>query len=147
MCICTGQTRRRSIHVDRLASLIGASFGVRRLHAARAKKIIYQTGAAGIHIDADKFAWPEGVDSETWTEFRPNSSHVERPFHNISPVEIANAMRFLLEQTPILTDSELEVATLQTFGRKRRTTRITAHLATAKECFSADSLRAMDTVD
>ncbi|MGH3977157.1 MAG: DUF3320 domain-containing protein, partial [Pseudonocardiaceae bacterium] len=121
------------IHVDRLASLIGASFGVRRLHASRAKKIIYQAGAAGIHIDADKFAWPDGVDPVTWTEFRPNTSDADRPFHKISPVEIANAMCFLREQTASLTDDELDVATLQTFGRKRRTTQITTHLASAWE--------------
>lgn len=120
------------IHIDRLASLVGASFGVRRLYAARAKKIIYQAGAAGILIDADKFAWPEGVDPEKWTEFRPNASDADRPFHHVSPVEIANAMRFLRQQDPVLDDDDLDVATLQTFGRKRRTAQIAAHLDTAK---------------
>ena len=121
------------IHVDRLASLVGASFGVRRLHAARAKKIVYQAGAAGIHIDADKFAWPEGVDPEKWAEFRPNSSDATRPFDHITPVEIANAMRFLREQNPSLAGDELDVITLQTFGRKRRTAQIAIHLRAAKE--------------
>lgn len=121
------------IHLDRLASLVGASFGVQRLYAARAKKIIYQAGAAGIHIDADKFAWPDGVDPEKWTEFRPNTSDADRPFQQISPVEIANAMRFLCEQAVEFTDDELEVATLQTFGRKRRTAQIAAHLRTARK--------------
>lgn len=120
------------IHFDRLASFIGAAFGVQRLRAARSKKIIYQVGASGIHIDADKFAWPDGLDPERWAEFRPNASDADRPFLHVSPVEIANTMRFLRDQMPSLTDDELDVATLRTFGRKRRTVQMTAHLATAK---------------
>ncbi len=120
------------IHVDRLAQLIAASFGVQKLHANRAAKITRQAKAAGLHIDKARFVWPDGVDPEAWAEFRPNTSEVERPFLFVSPVEIANAMRFLKKRTPGISGPDLDSATLRTFGRKRRTKQFAAHLAKAK---------------
>ena len=120
------------IHVDRLAQLIAASFGVQKLHANRAAKITRQAKAAGLLIDKGKFVWPDGVDQDAWAEFRPNTSQVERPFLFVSPVEIANAMRFLKRRTPGISDVDLDSATLRTFGRKRRTKQFAAHLTKAK---------------
>lgn len=120
------------IHLDRLAQLIAASFGVQKLHTNRAKKLVYQAKAAGLVVDTAKFVWPEGVDPKAWTEFRPNSSNVDRPFLFVSPVEISNAMRFLKRRSPDINEADLDAATLRTFGRKRRTTHFTAHLARAK---------------
>ena len=76
--------------------------------------------------------WPREIDPGVWPEFRPNDSAAERPFVHISPVEIANAARFVVARSPSITDAELDVAALQTFGRKRRTKQIAAHLARAK---------------
>lgn len=120
------------IHIDRLAQLVAASFGLHKLHAARASKIAYQVKASGLRIDKVKFVWPDGVDPETWIEFRPNTSKVDRSFLFVSPVEIANAMRFLKERRPELSDNELDSATLQTFGRRRRTQQFAVHLARAR---------------
>lgn len=120
------------IHVDRLAQLIAASFGVQKLHANRAAKITRQAKAAGLLIDKGKFVWPDGVDPKAWAEFRPNSSQIERPFLFVSPVEIANAMRFLKKRTAEISGTDLDSATLRTFGRKRRTKQFAAHLAKAK---------------
>src|SRR5690606_1981378 len=116
------------IHIDRLAQLAAASFGVQRLWSAREKKLTYQTRQTGLLVDDDKFVWPSDLDPATWGEFRPNDSTVDRPFTEISPVEIANAMRFLKSNTPGISDSELDAATLQTFGRKRKTKQLAAHL-------------------
>lgn len=120
------------VHVDRLAQLIAASFGVQKLHANRAAKITRQVTAAGLVIDKAKFVWPEGVDATAWAEFRPNTSQTERPFLFISPIEIANAMKFLKKRTPGISDADLDAATLRTFGRKRRTKQFVAHLAKAR---------------
>ncbi|UGQ39586.1 DUF3320 domain-containing protein [Rhodococcus aetherivorans] len=109
------------IHVDRLAQHVATSFGVRKLYSNRATKIIRQAKSAGLLIDGEKFVWPEGVTPETWMEFRPNSNEVDRPFQHISPTEIANAMRFLKGHSPNMSDEELNISTLRTFGRKRRT--------------------------
>lgn len=120
------------IHVDRLAQLVAASFGVQKLHAKRAAKIAYQAKASGLLIDKAKFVWPDGLDPTEWAEFRPNSSQVVRLFLHVSPVEIANAMRFLKATSPGISDIDLDRATLQTFGRKKRTKQFAAHLDKAR---------------
>jgi hypothetical protein len=126
------------IHLDRLAQLTAASFGLQRLRSAREKKLTYQIRQTGLLVDADKFVWPSDLDPSTWSEFRPNDSTVDRPFLEISPVEIANAMRFIRARRPGLDNAALDAATLQTFGRKRRTKQITAHLARAKALLTGD---------
>lgn len=120
------------IHVDRLAQLIAAAFGVRKLHANRAAKITRQAKATGLLVDKAKFVWPEDVNPEAWAEFRPNTSQTDRPFVFVSPVEIANAMTFLKSRTPEISEVDLDTATLRTFGRKRRTKQFAGHLAKAK---------------
>ncbi|OBA31026.1 DUF3320 domain-containing protein [Gordonia sp. 852002-51296_SCH5728562-b] len=121
------------IHLNRLAQLTAASFGVRRLWPAREKKLTYQIKQTGLVIDDDECVWPTDLDRATWTEFRPNNSTVERPFTEISPAEIANAMRLLRADNPEISDADLDAATLRTFGRKRKTKQFTAHLGHARK--------------
>ncbi|HCB07825.1 MAG TPA: Swt1 family HEPN domain-containing protein [Nocardioides sp.] len=120
------------IHIDRLAQLTAASFGVQRLWSAREKKLTYQIRQTGLLVDDDKFVWPTDLDPKTWDEFRPNDSTVDRPFTQISPIEIANAMRLLRSGTPHLSTIDLDAATLRTFGRKRKTKQFAAHLSKAR---------------
>ena len=96
------------------------------------KKIVYQIKQTGLVVDDAKFVWPDGVDPLAWGEFRPNSSQVDRPFLHISPVEVANAMRFLTDRNRSLAGDDLDRATLQTFGRTKRTKQFAAHLAKAR---------------
>lgn len=119
------------IHLDRLAELTAASFGLNKLHPKRRGQISRQITAAGLNVDTDKFVWPESIDPEVWGEFRPSSSEIDRPFTRISPVEIRNAARFIQDSDEAMTRGELETLTLQTFGRKRRTTQFVKHLARA----------------
>lgn len=119
------------IHIDRLARLTAASFDVQRLRSTRMKKLTYQIRQIGLLVDEDKFVWPADLDPATWSEFRPNASTVERDLTEISPVEIANAMR-LLAASGALSNTELDAATLTTFGRKRKTTRFANHLSRAR---------------
>jgi hypothetical protein len=120
------------IHIDRLAQLTAASFGVQRLWPAREKKLTYQIRQIGLLVDADKFVWPTDSDPKTWAEFRPCDSTVDRPFTEISPVEMANAMRLLKRGAPDLTDAELDAAALRTFGRERKTKQFAMHLERAR---------------
>lgn len=121
------------IHIDRLAQLVALSFDLQRVHETRAKKIRYQVKAAGLTIDESKFVWPAGIRPESWREFRPNSSDVDRPFLEISPIEVSNAARFITDRPggAALERAELESRVLQTFGRKRRTKQFMAHLKQA----------------
>lgn len=116
------------IHLDRLVDKTAQSFGLQRVRENRAKKIAYQIRQTGLIIDADKFVWPQEIDMAGWAEFRPNTSTADRPFLHISPVEIANAARFLRSKQPDIGEDDLDAAVLQTFGRRRRTKQIGAHL-------------------
>jgi len=119
------------IHIERLSQLMAESFGLHRLHATRERKIAYQIRQTGLIVDDDKFVWPSTIDRETWSEFRPNDSTVDRPFIWISPVEVGNAAKFLMSRSPDLGREELESAILQTFGRKRRTQQCLEHIERA----------------
>lgn len=120
------------IHLARLVEMTAQSFGLQRVRSGREKKIAYQIQRSGLFVDADKFVWPREIDPGTWTEFRPNDSAANRPFIHISPVEITNAARFIAAKHPGITEDDLDVGVLQTFGRKRRTKQLAAHLARAK---------------
>ncbi|MCD2115008.1 hypothetical protein LQ384_28440 [Rhodococcus rhodochrous] len=119
------------IHLDRLVQLTAQSFGLQRVRSSREKKLAYQIRQAGLVVDADKFVWPREIDPGNWREFRPNDSTADRPFIHISPIEIANAARFIQAKRKDLSEDDLAVAVLQTFGRKRRTKQVAAHLAVA----------------
>lgn len=121
------------IHVDRLITLVAASFEVPRLTVKRRQKVDRQVRQLGLHLDEALFLWPSSIDRDAWTEFRPNASTTNREFLHISPVEIANATRFIEKRSPALTSDELDVDTLRTFGRKRRTKAVTAHLNSARK--------------
>ncbi|WP_194306570.1 DUF3320 domain-containing protein [Dietzia natronolimnaea] len=120
------------IHVDRLARLTAYSFGAQRLTRGRRRSLLHQIRQLELKIDRDGFVWPSDLDPESWDEFRPNDSTVEREFTEISPVEIANAMRFLDDRDPDMSDEELYLATLRTFGRNRRTRGCADHLEKAR---------------
>src|SRR5690625_3718560 len=121
------------VHLDRLIRFVAASYGVSRVHKKRRQQIERQICQAGPHVDGDKFVWPEHIERETWSEFRPNSSDVSRAFEHISPIEIANAVRFIKADNPQIRQENLEVLTLQTFGRKRRVETVKRHLRKALE--------------
>ncbi|AFP37688.1 Swt1 family HEPN domain-containing protein [Mycolicibacterium smegmatis] len=116
------------IHLDRLLQMTAQSFGLKRVRASREKKLAYQVRQAGLFVDVDKFVWPTEIDPGSWAEFRPNDSTVDRPFQHISPLEVANAARFIRAQRSDVSDEELFTAVLQTFGRRRKTKQILAHL-------------------
>lgn len=127
------------IHLERLARVTAASFGLQRLWPAREKKLIYQIRQAGLAVDDDRFVWPSDLHPATWSEFRPNDSTVDRAFVEISPVEVANAMRFIRAQQPGIVDAALDAATLQTFGRRRRTKQFAQHLTRARALLAGNA--------
>ncbi|MCL2504440.1 MAG: DUF3320 domain-containing protein [Coriobacteriia bacterium] len=116
------------IHIDRLAMLTAASFGLRHLHSKRQRQLVRQIEATGFEIDEHQFVWPSDISRADWTEFRPNSSDADRPFVHISPTELANAARFLRDQDPMIDQAALEAGVLQTFGRMRPTRQVAEHL-------------------
>lgn len=121
------------IHRDRLAAHVARSFGVRRLTTRRAQQIARQLAQTGLVMDSDKYFWPSDISPQAWTEFRPNSSASDRDFVHVSPVEVANAMRFIQSAEPGLAQHEIDAATLRTFGRQKQSKSASAHLAAARQ--------------
>jgi len=124
-------TYEAPIHLNRLVQLTAQSFGLQRVRSSRHRKLAYHVQQSGLFVDDQRFLWPRELDPRTWTGFRPNDSTADRPFQHISPVEIANAARFIQSRHPSISTVDLESAVLQTFGRKRRTTQVASHLAKA----------------
>ena len=109
------------IEVDRLCRQIGTRFGFDRLRAARKELIercipgeLLRSGLGG------DFVWPAGLDSESWRGFRITQTGITRPLPEISPEEIANAMKFVADGNA-LAQRELFQQTLAQFNQKRLT--------------------------
>jgi hypothetical protein len=107
------------VHRDRLTKLVGYGFGFARLSAVRAKRITHQIPQASVFIDEHGFVWPEGIDTSRWLIHR-TSVEVQRPFEEISPVEIANAAASLLKDDGTLSTADLRQKILGQFGRRKK---------------------------
>lgn len=125
------------IHIDRLIRLTARSFEMNRVSKAKSAQLRRQLKQLDLLVDGDGFIWPSDIDPDNWDEFRPNDSSVNRPFTDISPVEIANAYRSIATRRPDLDDDDLDSAVLRTFGRKRKTRECVAHLNKAPFTVSA----------
>lgn len=112
------------VSLGRLIGLVGAEFGLKRVQGSRRGDIEGQIRRASVRVDGDGFVWPERMDPAGWAEFRPTGSDVPREFADVSPVEIRNAARFILERRPWLAGEDLEREILQTFGRRRLTSQV-----------------------
>ena len=121
------------IHRDRLAEHVASAFGVSRLTGRRAQQISRQLKQLGLAMDSENFFWPADIDPQAWVEFRPNSSATDRHFVHVSPVEVANAMRFIQAAGRGLSEQEIDASTLRTFGRQKRSKSAVAHLAAARQ--------------
>ncbi|MFF1830530.1 Swt1 family HEPN domain-containing protein [Paenarthrobacter sp. NPDC058233] len=131
------------IHINRLTKLVGYTYGLGKVHEARAKKILAQIKASTCITDKDGFVWPDGVDQSRWLIYRTSPAGTSRNFLEISPRELANAASEILRSGPI-SEVELRRATLETFGRKKASKTLTSHIgkgvniAILEEMFTVD---------
>lgn len=116
------------IHKDRLTKLVGYAYGLGKVHEARAKKIASQINGTGCFVDKDKFVWPADVNPSEWKIYRTSPIGSSRPFTEISPVEIANAMADILTRIGEISAADLRRSTLKTFGRRKETKNFSMHL-------------------
>ncbi|WP_425843677.1 DUF3320 domain-containing protein [Agrococcus sp. TSP3-2-1] len=122
------------VQIDRLAKLVARSFGVARLRRDKHRSIVHQIKASRLLVDGDGFVWPEDVERDDWREFRPSGPNDNRGIEEMSPVEVANAMRHLRAQQPSpIDDVNFDARVLSTFGRRRRTALATRLLAAARQ--------------
>lgn len=115
------------IHRDRLTKLVGYTFGLAKVHEARAKKILNQIKASDCIVDGFNFVWPGDVDPSQWKIYRQSPVGSPRKFLEISPVEIVNAASHILRTSGPQLDSDLRRKTLLLFGRKRNTQAFATH--------------------
>lgn len=115
------------VHVERVAKLVARGFGFSKLPLPRRKILLAHISRASVIIDDDGFVWPEGIDRDKWLIYR-TSNDVQRPFAQISPVEIANAAKSVLQHENSLDSSELRRRVFAQFGRTRGSSTATPQL-------------------
>jgi hypothetical protein len=106
------------IHVDRLARLTAAAFGLGRVAQGRKDAIAALVPASLMTGD---FVWPQPDQAAGWTGFRRQPGGSDRPLEQVAPEEIGNAMVALCRAAAGMTQDELFAQTLDVFGYRRRT--------------------------
>lgn len=105
----------------RLARLVGKAYGVERMTEDRAKTILRVTLQEGFTRDDEKF-WYAGVASK-YAMWRParDTADYNRAIDEISLIELANAMLYVIMQTPGIQLTALLSETVRVFGGARVT--------------------------
>ena len=116
--LMSGVSAEAPIHVDRLARLTAAAFGLGRVAQARKDAI---TALVPASLRTGDFVWSEPDQAAGWTGFRRQSSGSDRPLEQVAPEEIGNAMVALCRAAAGMTQDELFAQTLDVFGYRRRT--------------------------
>ena len=128
------------IHRDRLTKLVGYTYGLGKVHEARAKKIVSQINGSACVTDKEKFVWPADTDPSEWKIYRTSPIGDTRVFTQISPLEIANAAVDILKRNGAMPANELRRLVLKTFGRVKATKGLSAHFENALEGATARGL-------
>jgi hypothetical protein len=119
------------IRHGRLVRLAAAEFGLSRVSPDRANAILRTLDSTYVRTEDSDFAWPAGMNPRTWSEYRWSTQADERDVRRISPVEIANAMRHIAEETAGIGREALIREALNRFGSRRVTADVQAHLDSA----------------
>ncbi len=128
------------IHRDRLTKLVGYTYGLGKVHEARAKKIVSQINGSACFTDKEKFVWPVDTDPKEWKIYRTSPLGDSRVFRQVSPLEIANAAADILKRKGVMPTHELRRLVLMTFGRTKATKGLSAHFNKAIELATARGL-------
>lgn len=89
------------ISLDRLIRLTAYAFGIARLNKTMRDRIKRQILATEeIYIDDNKFVWISEENYTTYTIFRTDPDGYQRDINDISPRELANAIRYYRSNTP-----------------------------------------------
>jgi len=121
------------LSLERLIDLVRRSYGVGRLHKPRRAAVERQVRSYDdVIVDEHGFVWPEGVDREAWRDVRPNGESVGRRITDVSPHEVANAIRSIRAEHPDFGDDELDREVVRCFGGRRLTAAFAEHLSLAR---------------
>ncbi|TDE88586.1 DUF3320 domain-containing protein [Occultella glacieicola] len=114
------------VHAERLARLVGNSFGLTKVAETRVRAILGQL-PTDLAV-RDGFVWPRGSDPGVWRGYRVQENVSVRPLEHIASIEVTNAMADLARAAAGITAEELLRATNATFGGSRLTDGIRSRL-------------------
>lgn len=119
------------IHTTRLAKLTAACFDLTKVSPARIDAILSSVPNTVTLSNDEPFAWPSGINSANWLNYRRTPEGVSRPIDQVSKVEIANAMADLTARNLGMSADELKREAAAIFGTKRLTSAIDGYLEEA----------------
>ncbi|MEU8082368.1 DUF4011 domain-containing protein [Micromonospora sp. NPDC049101] len=114
------------IEQHRLARLALARFGFLRTREDRRIAVLALVDPRRLHTHptVSRYAWPEGVDPQTYRAYRVTQASNDRAFEEVPPEEVANALVHALEGVPGMDEERLLRAGLERLGYRRRTEKI-----------------------
>lgn len=117
------------VHPDRLASLVGRHFDLKRVHGKR-RDLIRSCIPEGLEVEGPRgpFVWSRERSPGTWSGHRRTPDGSDRQVLEIAPEEIRNAMVHLLTEGGALDREDLIREAATRFGCKRVAKRIVEHV-------------------
>lgn len=126
--------------LERLIDLVRRSYGVGRLHKPRRAAVERQIrGYDDIAVDEYGFAWPANVDKWAWRDVRPNDESIKRRVTDVSPHEVANAIRSIRTEQTDLDNDDVDREVVRCFGGKRLTVAFADHLKLARSLSASEA--------
>ncbi|MET7876171.1 DUF4011 domain-containing protein [Micromonospora profundi] len=114
------------VEQHRLARLALARFGFLRTREDRRTAVLALVDSRRLHNHPTlgRYAWPEGVDPQTYRAYRVTQASNDRTFEEVPPEEVANAFVHVLQGVPGMDEERLLRAGLERLGYRRRTEKI-----------------------
>ncbi|MGC4796225.1 DUF4011 domain-containing protein [Micromonospora saelicesensis] len=114
------------IEQHRLARLALARFGFLRTREDRRTAVLSLVDSRRLytHPTVSRYAWPDGVDPQTYRRYRVTQASNDRAFEEVPPEEVANALVHALQGVPSMDEERLLRAGLERLGYRRRTEKI-----------------------
>ncbi|NJC12664.1 hypothetical protein F4558_002490 [Micromonospora profundi] len=114
------------VEQHRLARLALARFGFLRTREDRRTAVLALVDSRRLHTHPTlgRYAWPEGVDPQTYRAYRVTQASNDRAFEEVPPEEVANALVHVLQGVPAMDEERLLRAGLERLGYRRRTEKI-----------------------
>ncbi len=81
------------IEMERLCKTVARCFDLRRVRAERLKSLMRLVPRQSVHRGPlGTFVWPDGIEPESWDEYRHTIDTDDRSLNEVAPEEIANTM-------------------------------------------------------
>ncbi|CDK00265.1 conserved hypothetical protein [Microbacterium sp. C448] len=118
------------VELGRLTRIVARRFGLNAVRTARAEEIAKLVPRDRVKKDRlGAFAWPEGLDPQVWTGYRPADKDGSRSLEEVAPEEIANAMKAVRRLASGLDEEAILRRTAEIFGIVRLGALVKARLA------------------